>query len=174
MALTINQSIRMKTLDTRDLYERKQELESLRDALNEALAKQAEAQSTLADFDPDRPDVAPDDEARHERKAELESALTDAESEVESAKVYFGDEEIEELEELETLENEISEFRHGETMVPESDFEDYARQLAEDIGAISDDARWPCTCIDWERAADELRMDYSEVEYQGTTYLVRS
>jgi DNA repair exonuclease SbcCD ATPase subunit len=164
----------MKTLDTRDLYARKCELESLRDALNEALEKQAEAQSELDAFDPERPDVAPDDEAWHEQKEELEEALADAESEVESAKVYFGDDEIEELEELETLENEISDFRHGETMIPESDFEDYARQFAEDIGAITDDAGWPCTCIDWERAADELRMDYSEVEYQGTTYLARA
>lgn len=164
----------MKTLDTRDLYARKCELESLRDALNEALEKQAEAQSALDEFNPDRPDVAPDDEAWYEQKEELEEALSDAESEVESAKVDFGDEEIEELEELETLESEISGFMHGETMIPERDFEDYARQFAEDIGAIPDDARWPCTCINWTEAADELRMDYSEVEYQGDTYLVRS
>jgi len=38
----------MKTLDTRDLYERKQELESLRDALNESLEKQAEAEQKIA------------------------------------------------------------------------------------------------------------------------------
>ena len=165
----------MKTLDTRDLYARKCELESLREAVNEALEKQAEAQSALNEFDPDRPDAAPDDEAWHEQKEELEEALADAESEVESAKVDVGDEELEELEELETLENEISDFRHGETMIPESDFEDYARQFAEDIhGRAIRDASWPFTCIDWTEAADELRMDYSEVEYQGTTYLVRA
>jgi len=52
-------------------------------------------------------------------------------------------------------------------------FEDYARQLAEDIGAIPDDARWPCTCIDWKEAARELRMDYSSVDYGDVTYWYR-
>ena len=59
-------------------------------------------------------------------------------------------------------------------MILEDDFEDYARQLADDLGAIPDENRWPCTCIDWERAARELAMDYTSVEYQGDTYLVRS
>ena len=91
---------------------------------------------------------------------------------LDSAKDDFGPEEQEELEELENLESEISDFRHGETMIPESEFEDYARQLAEDIGAIPDDLAWPCTCIDWEQAAKELEQDYTTVTYQGEDYLV--
>ena len=39
--------------------------------------------------------------------------------------------------------------------------EDYAQQLAEDTGAIDEDARWPHNCIDWERAARELSYDYT-------------
>jgi hypothetical protein len=58
-------------------------------------------------------------------------------------------------------------------LIAESDFEDYARELAEDIGAIPDDASWPCTCIDWEKAARELQTDYSSVTYDGTEYLYR-
>lgn len=58
-------------------------------------------------------------------------------------------------------------------LIAESDFEDYARELAEDIGAIPDDASWPCTCIDWEKAARELQVDYSSVTYDGTEYLYR-
>jgi antirestriction protein len=58
-------------------------------------------------------------------------------------------------------------------LIAESDFEDYARELAEDIGAIPDDAQWPCTCIDWEKAARELQVDYSSVTYDGTEYLYR-
>lgn len=165
----------MKTLDTRDLYERKCELESLRDALNEALEKQGEAQSALDEFDHDRPNVAPDDEAWFEEKERLEEAVSDAEAEVESAKQDFDAWSEEELEELETLESEISEFMHGETLIPEDDFEDYARELAEDLhGRAIRDAQWPFTCIDWSQAAEELRMDYSEIEYQGTTYLYRA
>lgn len=59
------------------------------------------------------------------------------------------------------------------TLVRDSYFEDYARELAEDIGAIPDDARWPCTCIDWEKAASQLQQDYSTVEYDGVTYWYR-
>jgi antirestriction protein len=37
--------------------------------------------------------------------------------------------------------------------------EDFAQQLAEDIGAIPADAQWPNNCIDWEQAARDLFMD---------------
>ena len=56
------------------------------------------------------------------------------------------------------------------TMIPASDFEAYAKELAEDIGAIGRDAQWPVYCIDWERAARELQMDYASVQVNGTTY----
>ncbi len=61
--------------------------------------------------------------------------------------------------------------RDGLTLVHERYFEDYARQLAEDTGAIDDDAHWPATHIDWPAAADELKMDYTEldVEVDGVT-----
>jgi len=49
------------------------------------------------------------------------------------------------------------------TMIPEDEFEDYAQQLAEDIGAIGKDNQWPLNCIDWEDASEELKNDYSEV-----------
>lgn len=165
----------MKIIDTRELYKRKCELESYRDDLTTANTSLAEAEKALAAFDPDRPDVAPDDEAWYEEKDKLEEAVADAQGEVEAAEAYFGLPEEEELAELETLENEVSEFMHGETLISEDYFEDYAREMAEDIhGRSIRDAKWPFTCIDWSEAADELRQDYSETEYQGTTYLFRS
>lgn len=59
------------------------------------------------------------------------------------------------------------------TLIRDSYFTDYARQLAEDIGAIDPDASWPNNCIDWEQASRELRMDYSAVDYAGTMYWYR-
>lgn len=41
----------------------------------------------------------------------------------------------------------------------ESD-EDFAQQLAEDLGCMDKKASWPYTCIDWEWAARELMYDY--------------
>lgn len=45
--------------------------------------------------------------------------------------------------------------------------EDFAQELAEDIGAIPDDAAWPNSYIDWERAARDLFMDYSDEPAPG-------
>lgn len=58
-------------------------------------------------------------------------------------------------------------------LIIDSYFEDHARELAEDIGAISGSEEWPLNCIDWERAARELQMDYSIVSFQGVTYWYR-
>lgn len=83
--------------------------------------------------------------------------------------------DADELERLRQLSDKVGpEFPHGETMILASDFESYARELAEDIGAIDSDARWPNYCIDWEYAARELRADYSLVVWDGWEYLVRS
>jgi len=65
-------------------------------------------------------------------------------------------------------------WRHGAGLIADSYFEDYARQLAEDIGAIGRDAQWPCNCIDWEKATSELQHDYTSVTFDGETYWVRS
>jgi antirestriction protein len=59
------------------------------------------------------------------------------------------------------------------SMIRDSYFKDYAMELAEDIGAIDANASWPNSCIDWEQAARELRMDYSSVEFDGVDYWYR-
>lgn len=43
----------------------------------------------------------------------------------------------------------------------DSDIE-FAQELAEELGAVPEHANWPNDCIDWERAARELMMDYFE------------
>lgn len=59
-------------------------------------------------------------------------------------------------------------------MIDSDDFEEYAQELAEDIGAIDRNSVWPNNCIDWEKAADELQYDYSSVDIDGKTYYFRS
>jgi hypothetical protein len=85
--------------------------------------------------------------------------------------------ELDELKALRDLQNECegySDWRHGETLIRDSYFEDYARELAEDGGMLKDNESWPYTCIDWEKAARELRYDYSAVDFDGVTYWIRS
>lgn len=108
-------------------------------------------------------------ELRSDLSAELENIA-------EKGDEYDGQEaEIREaIEAIDTLENKIgSEWPYGASMIREDTFEDYARELAEEIGAINDDAQWPATCIDWERAASELAMDYTSVDFLGYSYYVR-
>lgn len=59
------------------------------------------------------------------------------------------------------------------TLIADESFEEYAQDLAEDIGAIQRDAQWPNNHIDWKAAAEALQQDYSSVEYDGTTYWYR-
>lgn len=43
-----------------------------------------------------------------------------------------------------------------------SNDEDFAYDLAEQLGYLDDTASWPHSCIDWERAARDLMFDYIE------------
>ena len=42
--------------------------------------------------------------------------------------------------------------------------EEFAEEIAEQIGAVNHGASWPNNCIDWERAARELMYDYFEMD----------
>lgn len=68
----------------------------------------------------------------------------------------------------------LSDWQYGETLIRDSYFEDYARELAEDIGAVNPNASWPLTYIDWEAASDALKMDYTSLDFDGVTYWGRS
>ena len=84
------------------------------------------------------------------------------------------DDEAEELAAIDKLaESGIEDWQHGAQFIREDKFEDYARDFAEDIGAIQKDAPWPCGHIDWTAAADELRQGYTSVDFLGEAYLVR-
>ena len=82
-----------------------------------------------------------------------------------------------ELAALQALADEASgyaaDWQHGEILIHDSYFKDYAMELAADIGAIDNNASWPLTCIDWDQAARELQMDYSAVDFDGVTYWIR-
>jgi hypothetical protein len=78
---------------------------------------------------------------------------------------------VEQIDEIEAVVGD--EFGHGCQLVRENHFEEHARELAEETGAVDPHAPWPMNCIDWEQAADELRGDYSSVEIAGATYYFR-
>ena len=64
--------------------------------------------------------------------------------------------------------------RNESTLISEHHFPTYAEELAHDIGAIDSNFSWPLTHIDWDSAADALKIDYSTVTLDGQDYLIRS
>ena len=89
-----------------------------------------------------------------------------------------GDDMQAELDMLRALRDETEGYaddswRDGVFFVADWDFENYAQELAEDIGALPKDAGWPTYCIDWDAAARDLRMDYTSCEIDGNTYWYR-
>lgn len=85
------------------------------------------------------------------------------------------EEERDRYDALKSLEDQLGGLSddRGPTLVAEHDFEQYARDFAEEIGAIPDGNNWPTYCIDWEWAASELAMDHTRVTFDGTDYLIR-
>lgn len=59
------------------------------------------------------------------------------------------------------------------TLIRDSYFVTYSQEFAEEVCEHSPGASWPYDYIDWPRAAEALQMDYTSVEYQGTTYWYR-
>jgi hypothetical protein len=81
-----------------------------------------------------------------------------------------------ELKTLKALEDEASaspDWTYGETLIRATYFKEYAMELADDIGAIDRNAKWPLNCIDWDKAAKELSYDYIKVDFGGIEYLIR-
>jgi hypothetical protein len=91
--------------------------------------------------------------------------------------IVVDEDEAEELRLLTELRDDVnsSEWDDGLVLIRDSFFEDYAREMAEDLyGKQLGEATWPFTSIDWEQAADELMVDYISVLFDGVTYYFRS
>ena len=158
-------------IDSRDVISRIDELTDERTTLADAAEEARAAFLEAAGVD------------YKEATAELieEKSLQDAEDAILAADAalmeWDNDSDGQELKALQALaeqaEGYAGDWQHGAALIRDSYFEDYARQFAEDIGAVKDDAGWPNTCIDWKQAAEELQQDYTSVEFDGVTYWVR-
>lgn len=60
------------------------------------------------------------------------------------------------------------------TFIRDSYWVQYAQELADELGAVDYNAGWPAAYIDWDRAASDLKMDYSSIDLDGIEFWVRS
>lgn len=81
-----------------------------------------------------------------------------------------------ELTELQALVSEAEgycpDWKHGAALIRESYFTEYCEQLCEDIGDIPHGMP-AYIVVDWEATANNIKVDYTEVDFGGVTYLVR-
>ncbi len=85
-------------------------------------------------------------------------------------------EEKEELEILLELAEEASispDWKYGETLIRETYFLEYCQELLADIGDLPKELPHSIV-IDWDQTAENLKVDYSTVDFDGVEYLIRS
>lgn len=64
-------------------------------------------------------------------------------------------------------------WRHGETLIHEDYFVDYCQEMLIDCGSLPKDIP-DYLVIDWDATADNLKVDYTEVDFDGETYFMRA
>ena len=104
---------------------------------------------------------------------ETEDTFTDKDGKAHKETAYWNEDTAEELAILQAFADEgesLSDWHHGVTLIHDDYFEEYAEEFANDIGAIDRKENWPCNHIDWEAAADELKQDYTAIEFDGETF----
>jgi DNA repair exonuclease SbcCD ATPase subunit len=153
-------------IDSREIDERIDELESEQRSLVDEVD---EAQK-------DHDALCVDSTQAEDRLEELLETLKDAKAALSD---WEDSEEGRELAALQALKEDAegycSDWRYGATLIRDSYFEDYARELAEDLhGRAIREATWPFDCIDWEEAKKQLQQDYTSVDFDGVEYWVRS
>lgn len=99
-----------------------------------------------------------------------------AEIEADGDRTEDDDQELATLRALAEEGESMADWQYGATLIRDSYFVQYAQELADDLGIINSNAtagQWPLYHIDWEAAADELKQDYTEIDFDGVTYWVR-
>ena len=88
------------------------------------------------------------------------------------------DSNLDELTALIALQDEACgspDWGYGEQLIRESYFTEYCEELCKDIGDLPQELPWYIgNHIDWEGVAREIKMDYTEVDFDGISYFIRS
>lgn len=128
--------------------------------------------------------IARMEELQAERET-LADAVTEAEEagDVEAAyareelKAWDDSDEAEELKTLEALNEEgeqnSGDWTHGETLIHGSYWVEYVQELVSDIGDLPRNIPSYIE-IDWEATARNIAADYSQIDFDGSTYYIRN
>lgn len=163
-------------INVEDITNRVDELESERGNLEELM-------EAVADAERDYNAAMDDANASEETREDLADTLAGARKDLTEAEAW-ADENPDEAEELKTLAGLLNDMQgyggdhqwrgdwYPGHIIRESHFTDYCEELVKDIGDLPDTIPG-YLAIDWEKTADNLRVDYSTVDYEGIEYLYR-
>lgn len=107
------------------------------------------------------------------RIEEIETELADAHDDNEAGDVS---DLKTELATLKALDDEAAgyapDWTHGATLIRHSYFVDYCQELLSDIGELPREIP-SYVVIDWDATAENLKVDYTTVDFDGVDYYVR-
>jgi hypothetical protein len=158
-------------VDTREVYLRIDELESLETAVEEAKEKVEEARKAVDEADAER--AITGDEEDLDRFESAQWLLEEAESELTSAESDFDKDAQEELELLRKLwEYADLGWMHGVTLIHEDNFAAYIQELYEDTASSELDALPGILRgnINWYGVVKDAESDYTVIEWDGNTF----
>jgi chromosome segregation ATPase len=176
-------------IDSRDVIARIEELESdieswnadIETQLEEISDKETEIEELESEIEilneGDLEDVAEMLEERTNNIEALRSDIVDIEDNIKTVREDIEDAE-KELAPLESLAEEAegysADWRYGATLIRDDYFEQYAKELVQDIGDLP--AQLPSYIennIDWEGVASDIQVDYTSVDFDGEEYWIR-
>lgn len=67
----------------------------------------------------------------------------------------------------------VDDWQYGADFIAEEYFTEYVKEMLTDCGTIPRDLP-DYVAIDWEETADNLKCDYTDAEFNGVSYYVRS
>ena len=138
-------------IDTRDLAEKREELQTdLVNSFNEYF------ETKIGDFD--------------ELIEHIDNSDNKDVEEWRDDKVY----DFEHIDEINELEDEITNFFYGKALIPEDDFTEYCEDMVNDCYGMKNVPSFVKYNINWEGVASDLSVDYTNVTYQGESFLVKA
>ena len=159
-----------KVLDSRDIIRRIEELEGEKELVSDQEESARELyEETLRERINDGTD--------NEESADCDRLKEELEHAVERSEAWDHSDEAGELKALKLVADQCEgygDWEHGEPLIHDRHFEAYAQEFAEDCGMVKDQDTWPNRCIDWTQAAEELKQDYMEVDFDGQAYWMRA
>lgn len=71
-----------------------------------------------------------------------------------------------------TLRDDCSDYARGSNLISESVFGEYCEEFAYDTGEISRDSQM-AFYVDWDKYAEDMKMDYTTITFEGTDFYVQ-